>query len=48
MNTNLDLKDTIHFDPVREHRGTYFVTYDVPDEGDSIASLQLVYPRAAS
>jgi len=38
-----ELKDTIRFEPIKEHRGGYFVEYAPPFEGWQFAHLQLVY-----
>jgi len=39
----LELKDTTRFLPIKEHRGTYFVEYNVPSENYPFAVLQLVF-----
>jgi hypothetical protein len=45
MKPNLDLKDTIHFDFPKEHRGEYFVEYQIPNAGDTFANVVLVWLR---
>jgi|SRR5437867_9224487 len=41
--TAIAFKDTFHFDPAKEHRGTYLVEYHVPIDGNPFATLFLVF-----
>lgn len=42
----IELKDTTRFLPLKEHRGAYFVEYNVPNENYLFAVVQLIYVKA--